>query len=70
MCRRTRSGITSRKRWGTDMETLYCDLCQKSRRVVEQQATPGFTGALIYWTELSCGHQHVDLNGDIIDNVR
>jgi hypothetical protein len=49
---------------------ITCPLCQGATvTVLAEESSSGFSGAPIFWYELSCGHQAVDASADTIEWV-
>lgn len=54
-----------------ELDPVTCPGCGAVAPEIETGATPGFTGALIYWATFKCcGHQEVDASGDNLDAAR
>lgn len=52
-----------------DDEITECPEGCTDVEVVERGTTEGYTGAPIYWTDYSCGHQEVDDSADNLSAV-
>jgi len=53
-----------------DNDKMWCDKCEKYQDVESSEQTDGFTGAPIYFINLTCGHSDVDASQDTLDWVK
>ena len=55
----------------SDPDYYECPDCGAQMPDVDEQSTPGFTGATIYFaTYMCCGYQDVDTDNDNLEAVR